>query len=140
MNYYSTHGNGLQSTKKLEEKLCTISSSLALIPDEEKLNELEPGTSRVTGMEKLQSESSAQPTTRPSGMAGLRSSHTQSFGGGGRSSIRIENDGDEEPGQGGVGTLAGAQTLPCLQNSNMQMNQISNININLSIMNDSKNC
>lgn len=116
LHYYSSQANGALPSSKKTGKLCTIPSSLALIPDEERLSDLdevEACSSRAAGSKKRPSDAATQPTTIPA----LRTSLTKSFGLD-RTSFRIENDGDEEPGQSTMEDHgASMQTLPCLQNT-----------------------
>lgn len=62
LHYYNAQANGALPSSKKAGKLCTISSSLALIPDEEKLSDLEEVeacSSRAAGVKKEPSDASA---------------------------------------------------------------------------------
>ena len=62
LRYYGKQANGALPSSKKAVKLCTISSSLALIPDEEKLSEMEEVdacSSRAAGTKKLLNDASS---------------------------------------------------------------------------------
>lgn len=62
LHYYSAQANGALPSSKKAGKLCTISSSLALIPDEERLSDLEEVeacSGRAAGAKKEPNDASA---------------------------------------------------------------------------------